>query len=183
MGDSGSLMLGFALSACSILLVRDSLASGTGTHIAAAVTVPLAWSLQLGDLAMVFITRRRRRVSPFRGGVDHTSHRLLAAGLGPRGMLALFATLSGAIGTIAVLSAVILGDYRLVVLVAVVAGLLVGGFEALIATRLPYVEPARLTPEAPTEPTAPTAPPAPPETVSAGRIRPPADGLSTAIRD
>jgi len=140
MGDSGSLMLGFILAACSVLVVREALASGTDAHLAAAVIVPLAWSLQVGDLGMVFVTRRRRGVSPFRGGVDHTSHRLLGAGMGTKAMLLLLSFFAASLSLIATISAVVLGDYRLVALVGLLIGLLVGGFEALVATRLPFPE-------------------------------------------
>ena len=138
MGDSGSLMLGFMLSATSILLVRDSLLMGDYRHAAVAAAVPLAWAPQLGDLAMVFTTRLRRGASPFDGDVDHTSHRLLAAGLGPWGMLGVIALLAAVVSSAAVASAAILGDFRLVAVVTIAGVMLVGLFEAAVARRLPH---------------------------------------------
>jgi UDP-GlcNAc:undecaprenyl-phosphate GlcNAc-1-phosphate transferase len=138
MGDSGSLMLGFTLAACSILIVRDAVLVTGQAHVAAAIAIPLVWSLQLGDLAMVFITRLRRRSSPFAGGVDHTSHRLLDAGIGPTAMLFALSLASAIVGAIAVALVVWAGDFRLVAVLAVVAAVAVGAFEAVVAWRLPF---------------------------------------------
>jgi len=138
MGDSGSLMLGFALAACSILIVRDAVLVPGQVHVGAAIAIPLVWSFQLGDLAMVFVTRLRRRTSPFAGGVDHTSHRLLDAGIGPTGMLIGLSLASAVIGAVAVAVVAWAGDFRLVAVLAVAAALMVGGFEAIVAWRLPF---------------------------------------------
>lgn len=138
MGDTGSLMLGFALAGASILLVRDSLLQSDYRHALVAAAVPLAWSLQVGDLAMVFFTRVRRGVSPFQGGVDHTSHRLFAAGLGPWKMLGALTLLAAALSFAAVASTAVLGDFRLVAAVTVVGLVLVGLFEIAVAWRVPY---------------------------------------------
>jgi UDP-N-acetylmuramyl pentapeptide phosphotransferase/UDP-N-acetylglucosamine-1-phosphate transferase len=144
MGDSGSLMLGFTLSATSILLVRDSLLLSDHRQAVVAAAVPLAWALQVGDLAMVFTTRLRRGVSPFMGGVDHTSHRLLAAGLGPWQMLGVSALLAALVGFAAVASTAALGDFRLVAAVTLAGLVLVGLFELLVAWRLPHYPPSMM---------------------------------------
>ena len=138
MGDSGSLMLGFGLAACSVLIVRDALLMPGASHAAAAIAVPLAWSVQFGDLGMVFITRLRRRTSPFRGGVDHTSHRLISAGLGPVRMLVALSALGAIVSAAAVALAAWVGDFRLVALAGIIVAVLVGTFEAVVAWRLPY---------------------------------------------
>jgi UDP-GlcNAc:undecaprenyl-phosphate GlcNAc-1-phosphate transferase len=138
MGDSGSLMLGFGLAACSVLIVRDALSMPGASHAAAAMAVPLAWSIQFGDLGMVFITRLRRKTSPFRGGVDHTSHRLISAGLGPVGVLVALSALGAAVSAAAVWLAAWVGDFRLVAAAGIVVAILVGVFEGIVAWRLPY---------------------------------------------
>ncbi len=138
MGDSGSLMLGFGLAACSVLIVRDALLMPGPSHAAAAMAVPLAWSLQFGDLGMVFITRLRRRASPFHGGTDHTSHRLISAGLGPVWMLVALSAVGAVVSMTAVWLAAWVGDFRLVAVVGGVVAILVGTFEGVIAWRLPY---------------------------------------------
>jgi UDP-GlcNAc:undecaprenyl-phosphate GlcNAc-1-phosphate transferase len=138
MGDSGSLMLGFGLAACSVLIVRDALLMPGASHAAAAIAVPLAWAVQFGDLGMVFITRLRRRTSPFRGGVDHTSHRLISAGLGPVRMLVALSALGAIVSAAAVALAAWAGDFRLVAVAGILVAVLVGTFEGVVAWRLPY---------------------------------------------
>jgi UDP-N-acetylmuramyl pentapeptide phosphotransferase/UDP-N-acetylglucosamine-1-phosphate transferase len=138
MGDSGSLMLGFVLAAGAVLIVRDAVLLPGRAHIAAAIAIPLVFALQIGDLAMVFTTRLRRHVSPFQGGVDHTSHRLVAAGLGPVGMLIGLSLLAAAVGAFAVAIAAWAGDFRLVAIAAIGVAGVVGAFEAVVAWRLPY---------------------------------------------
>jgi UDP-GlcNAc:undecaprenyl-phosphate GlcNAc-1-phosphate transferase len=104
MGDVGSLGLGFALAAATIFLVRDAIAAPSSGLIA-AILFPVVWAVQLGDLALVYVTRRRRGASPFRGGVDHTSHRLLLLGLSPERMLVMLVVLAGCLGALVVLIA------------------------------------------------------------------------------
>jgi UDP-GlcNAc:undecaprenyl-phosphate/decaprenyl-phosphate GlcNAc-1-phosphate transferase len=140
MGDSGSLMLGFALAACSVLIIRDAVAVPGGAHLAVAMAIPLAWAFQVGDLAMVFVTRLRRHDPPFQGNVDHTSHRLMGAGLGPVAMLVVVSLSAAAVGAVAVAIAAWIGDYVLVALVAAAVAGLVGAFEAIVAWRLPFRE-------------------------------------------
>jgi UDP-GlcNAc:undecaprenyl-phosphate GlcNAc-1-phosphate transferase len=138
MGDSGSLMLGFGLAGSSVLIVRDALLVPGASHAAAAIAVPLAWAVQFGDLGMVFVTRLRRRTSPFRGGVDHTSHRLISGGLGPVGVLVALSAFGAILGAAAVALAAWAGDFRLVAVAAIVLAILVAAFEAVVAWRLPY---------------------------------------------
>jgi len=59
----------------------------------------------LFDTALVSLSRIRRRVSPFQGGKDHVSHRLVRAGWTNReAVMALYLT-CGALGVIAMLAA------------------------------------------------------------------------------
>ena len=138
MGDCGSLMLGFGLAGCSVLIVRDAVLLPGASHAAAAMAVPLAWAVQFGDLGMVFITRLRRRASPFRGGVDHTSHRLISGGLGPVGVLVALSAFGALVGAAAVWLAASAGDFRLVATAAIVLAILVAAFETVVAWRLPF---------------------------------------------
>jgi len=79
MGDSGSMLLGFALAALAI--ARRTQAS----NIFAIVGVPiLIFLLPIIDTGLVAITRILRGQSPATGGTDHTSHRLIAFGLSER---------------------------------------------------------------------------------------------------
>jgi UDP-GlcNAc:undecaprenyl-phosphate GlcNAc-1-phosphate transferase len=139
MGDSGSLTLGFALAAASVLLVRDTLLVPGTLHVAAAMAVPVAWALQAGDLVMVTITRMRRGASPFAGGVDHTSHRLLAAGVTPMVLLLALGAFAAFVGAAAAAAAAFFGGFALMALAAVSLLLLVAAFEWLVASRLPIL--------------------------------------------
>ena len=141
MGDAGSLMLGFALAGAAILLVRDAIRHPDPPAAAAALAVPLAFVVQMGDVVMVSVTRIRRGVSPFRGGIDHTSHRLVRAGFGAWGMLGALAG-AGAVccglGLVLVWSA---PHPAVVIAAVVVAGLAALALETVVAVRFP-AEPA-----------------------------------------
>ena len=137
MGDCGSLTLGFALAAVSVLLVRDALLIPGSVHVATAMAVPVAWAFQVGDLAMVVVTRWRRGLSPFSGGVDHTSHRLLAAGITPVVMIAGIGLFAGVVGASAAIAAAFFGGFRLMATVAISLLILVAAFEIMVAWRLP----------------------------------------------
>jgi UDP-GlcNAc:undecaprenyl-phosphate GlcNAc-1-phosphate transferase len=137
MGDSGSLSLGFALAATSVLLVRDALLIPGTLHVETAIAIPVAWAFQVGDLAMVMITRVRRGASPFAGGIDHTSHRLLAAGVSPVVMVIGLGFLAALVGAAAAAVAAFFGGFALTGAVAVALLALVGIFEAAVAWRFP----------------------------------------------
>jgi UDP-GlcNAc:undecaprenyl-phosphate/decaprenyl-phosphate GlcNAc-1-phosphate transferase len=141
MGDAGSLMLGFALAGAGTLLIHDADIHPSAHATAAALAVPLAAFVQFGDVAMVTVTRIRRGVSPFKGGTDHTSHRLVRAGLNPWGMLGVVGLASGVCGGLAIALAWIAPAPMIEVVIVVVAGVLVLGFETVIALRMPF-EPA-----------------------------------------
>ncbi len=79
MGDSGSQFLGFTLALLAI--ARQPQAS----NVFAILGVPtLLFTLPLADTIFVTVTRLLRGQSPFKGGRDHTSHRLIAFGLSER---------------------------------------------------------------------------------------------------
>jgi len=79
MGDSGSLFLGFSLALLAI--AREPQAS----NVFAVLGVPtLIFLIPILDTAMVTITRIMSGKSPIQGGMDHTSHRMVAFGLRER---------------------------------------------------------------------------------------------------
>lgn len=102
MGDCGSLFLGFTLA--ELAIARNAQAS----NVFAVLGIPvLVFLLPILDTSLVMITRLLRGLSPAQGGTDHTSHRLVALGLGERqAVLVLY-------------------------VVAIVAGLSAAGLEAL----------------------------------------------------
>ena len=75
MGDAGSLFLGVMLAALGMLLSLDR-----GSLVTAAVPV-LILTVPVLDTALVSVARIRHGISPFQGGRDHTSHRLVRIGL------------------------------------------------------------------------------------------------------
>jgi UDP-GlcNAc:undecaprenyl-phosphate GlcNAc-1-phosphate transferase len=140
MGDAGSLMIGFAIAGAAMLLVHDAMIHPSVSATAAALALPATCLLQLGDVAMVSVTRIRRGVSPFVGGTDHTSHRLVRAGLGSWGMLGTLTAASGACGVVAIFLAWRAPQPIVTVAVVVLAGVAVLAFEALVAVRFPFGE-------------------------------------------
>jgi len=79
MGDGGSLFLGFVLAALGIKLRFP----GRSPDVTWMVPV-LVLAVPLFDLALVVMSRTRRRVNPFTtGGQDHLSHRLVRRGASP----------------------------------------------------------------------------------------------------
>jgi len=77
MGDSGSLFLGFMLAALGIRLRFDP---GQPQDVAALVPI-LVLGVAVADTALVTASRLARRRSPFAGGQDHISHRLVRIGV------------------------------------------------------------------------------------------------------
>jgi UDP-GlcNAc:undecaprenyl-phosphate GlcNAc-1-phosphate transferase len=100
--------------------------------------MPLAAFVQFGDVAMVSVTRMRRGESPFKGGVDHTSHRLVRAGLQPMEMLVVVGLVSLSCGALAVLLSWLAPHPALEVAIVVAAGAVVLGLEMVIAWRVPH---------------------------------------------
>jgi UDP-GlcNAc:undecaprenyl-phosphate GlcNAc-1-phosphate transferase len=81
MGDMGSLVLGFVLAVIGIKLRFTQPFQTT----AVSWMIPiLVLGLPIFDTTLVVFTRLREGRSPFEGGKDHTSHRLVAMGLSHR---------------------------------------------------------------------------------------------------
>jgi len=76
MGDSGALFLGLLIASLTIRL------EPTPINKVASFAVPLLLvAMPILDTSVVVIRRVARRISPFQGGRDHLSHRLLRLGL------------------------------------------------------------------------------------------------------
>ena len=141
LGDAGSLMLGFALAGAGALLIHDAEIHPSPHATAAALAIPLAAFVQFGDVAMVSVTRMRRGVSPFMGGTDHTSHRLVRAGLQPWEMLVVVGLASGVCGSLAVALSWLAPGPLIEIVIVAAAGVLVLGFETIVALRMPHETP------------------------------------------
>jgi UDP-GlcNAc:undecaprenyl-phosphate GlcNAc-1-phosphate transferase len=83
MGDAGALFLGVLIATLTIRLKPD-----TESIVASFATPVLLLAVPILDTSVAVISRLRRRVSPFQGGKDHLSHRLIRAGI-PRKITAL----------------------------------------------------------------------------------------------
>ncbi len=96
MGDAGSLLIGFLLAVIGIKLRFPNLP----TRVSWLLPV-LVLGVPLFDTALVTISRLRRGRSPFLGGQDHLSHRLLLLGLSRREAVLVLYLASGALGVLA----------------------------------------------------------------------------------
>ena len=76
MGDAGALFLGVLLATLTIRLEPN-----TNTEIGSYLTPIFLLAVPILDTTVAVISRLRRHVSPFQGGQDHLSHRLIRAGL------------------------------------------------------------------------------------------------------
>ena len=76
MGDAGALFLGILIS---VLTIR--LKPLTTTTLGAYATPVLLLAIPVMDTSVAVISRLRRNISPFQGGMDHLSHRLIRLGL------------------------------------------------------------------------------------------------------
>ena len=76
MGDAGALFLGVLLATLTIRLNPD-----TQTSIGSFATPILLLASPILDTTVAVLSRLRRGVSPFLGGKDHLSHRLVRTGL------------------------------------------------------------------------------------------------------
>jgi UDP-GlcNAc:undecaprenyl-phosphate GlcNAc-1-phosphate transferase len=119
MGDTGSLFLGFMLSAIGIKLRFPT----NVTFVTWMVPV-LVLGMPIFDTTLVFISRLRRGKNPLTTpGKDHVSHRLVAMGFTTREAVMIHYLAGGAFGMIAIF----------VTQASVVEGYIAGGAAALAA--------------------------------------------------
>jgi UDP-GlcNAc:undecaprenyl-phosphate GlcNAc-1-phosphate transferase len=76
MGDAGALFLGVLLATLTIRLNPD-----TQTLFASFATPILLLAIPILDTCVAVFSRLRRGISPFQGGKDHLSHRLIRLGI------------------------------------------------------------------------------------------------------
>ena len=76
MGDAGALFLGILVSVLTIRLKPQ-----TESHLGSYATPVLLLAVPIMDTSVAVLSRLRRNLSPFQGGKDHLSHRLVRAGL------------------------------------------------------------------------------------------------------
>lgn len=97
MGDSGSLFLGFLLA---VLGIKIRIPSNT---IQITWMVPLiVLGLPIFDTFLVAVSRKRRGVSFFQGGIDHSTHRLARLGLDNLSVALAVSLVNGVLGLVAI---------------------------------------------------------------------------------
>jgi len=132
MGDAGALFLGFLLAYLGLKLRFDTPAEVTFLVPIVVMGVPIF------DTTLVTLTRVARGVSPFQGGRDHTSHRLVRIGLPVPAAVALIYAVGVCLGLVAlVISRVDRVSAYLLAAAVGIMGLLSGALLVLI----PYEDP------------------------------------------
>jgi UDP-GlcNAc:undecaprenyl-phosphate GlcNAc-1-phosphate transferase len=106
MGDSGSLFVGFALAA---LYLPGPLNGGFGMRgkvhgtLAAVAVAAITNAVPICDALFVTVARLLRGASPFKGGADHSSHRLVKRGMSEERAVGTMHTLAAFAGAAALL--------------------------------------------------------------------------------
>jgi UDP-GlcNAc:undecaprenyl-phosphate GlcNAc-1-phosphate transferase len=98
MGDAGALFLGVLLATLTIRLHPDS-----DTQLGSYFTPVFLLAIPILDTSVAVFSRISRNVSPFQGGQDHLSHRLVRAGLSRKQAAAVLWGMSGLFGAVAVI--------------------------------------------------------------------------------
>lgn len=98
MGDAGALFLGVLLASLTIRFEPE-----TSSLVSSFSTILLLLAVPILDTLVAVFSRLRRRISPFQGGKDHLSHRLIRAGLSRKISAAILWLLSGFFCLLAIL--------------------------------------------------------------------------------
>ena len=98
MGDAGALFLGVLLGTLTVRLEPT-----TQTQISSFLTPVLLLAIPILDTTVAVLSRLRRHISPFQGGQDHLSHRLIRSGLNRKGSAISLWGLSGLFAGVAVI--------------------------------------------------------------------------------
>lgn len=92
MGDSGSMFLGYCLAFLSIIFIWNP--SSSDFWRISIAPVLLFFTIPIFDLAIVVISRISKGKSPFKGGVDHISHRLMNLGFSEKTVITIICSLN-----------------------------------------------------------------------------------------
>ena len=125
MGDAGALFLGILLASLTIRFEPE-----TSSLISSFSTILLLLAVPILDTSVAVFSRLRRRISPFQGGKDHLSHRLIRAGLSRKISAAILWLLSGFFCLLAILLSHLnpISELKIVVVAVVIWLLLFVGF-------------------------------------------------------
>ena len=98
MGDAGALFLGVLIATITVRLNPE-----TDSRFASFAIPILLLAIPILDTSVAVISRLRRGVSPFQGGKDHLSHRLIRTGLSRKVTAILLWLLSAIFAVIAII--------------------------------------------------------------------------------
>ena len=110
MGDAGALFLGILIATLTIRLKPDAETEWTSLS-----TPVLLLAVPILDTTVAVTSRLRRGVSPFQGGHDHLSHRLIRAGMSRRKAAFSLWGISGIFSVIALLITQTVGEIETLV--------------------------------------------------------------------
>lgn len=119
MGDAGSLFLGVMLSMLTIRLKPD-----TSSAFYSLATPVLILAMPLMDITVAVFSRLHRNISPFTGGQDHLSHRLIRSGLSRKVSVVILWCLSLFFCLVAILLSVPSLPHQVIFIISVVVWLL-----------------------------------------------------------
>ena len=98
MGDAGALFLGVLLATLTVRFEPNA-----QTQIGSFLTPVFLLAIPILDTTVAVFSRIRRHLSPFQGGQDHLSHRLIRSGLSRKTSAIILWSLSGLFAAVAVL--------------------------------------------------------------------------------
>jgi len=98
MGDAGALFLGVLLATLTLRLEPN-----TNSQLVSYLVPIFLLAVPILDTTVAVMSRLRRHISPFQGGQDHLSHRLIRVGLSRKQAAILLWLLSGVYGALAIL--------------------------------------------------------------------------------
>ena len=110
MGDAGALFLGLLIATLTVRFKPS--ADNSLTSFAIPV---LLLAIPILDTTVAVLSRLRRKISPFQGGKDHLSHRLVRAGLSRKLSAITLWSLTGLFGFFAVLISRLSNGYEVTV--------------------------------------------------------------------
>jgi len=110
MGDAGALFLGLLIAT---LTVRFN--PSTDNSVSSFAIPVLLLAVPILDTTVAVFSRLRRKVSPFQGGKDHLSHRLVRAGLSRKLSATILWSLTGLFSFFAVLISLPNNRYELII--------------------------------------------------------------------
>ena len=129
MGDAGALFLGVLLATLTVRFEPN-----LQTQIGSYSTPLLLLAIPILDTTIAVFSRIRRHVSPFQGGQDHLSHRLVRFGFSRKTSAILLWSLSGIFSVIAITISIVVETY--INYLIIVAGVIwVGLFFLFFRTR------------------------------------------------